>query len=59
MRWKRLLFLLILVALVVAGIWFLVVRMEREAPLLSTDAELEFIGKKPMKWDGMQNFLRR
>jgi murein DD-endopeptidase MepM/ murein hydrolase activator NlpD len=45
MNWKKMFVLLALLFFVGAGVWFLVVRMEREAPSLSFDEELEYIGK--------------
>lgn len=46
MRWKRLISLLLLVMAVAAGIWFVAVRMEREAPSLSFEDELRYVGRE-------------
>jgi hypothetical protein len=46
MRWKRLVPPLLLVLAVAAGIWFVVVRMEREAPSLSFEDELRYVGRE-------------
>ena len=45
MRWKRIVPLLLVLA-VAAGIWFVVVRMEREAPSLSFEGELRYVGRE-------------
>jgi len=45
MNWKKIFILLALLFIVGAGVWFLVVRMEREAPTLSFEEELKYIGK--------------
>jgi murein DD-endopeptidase MepM/ murein hydrolase activator NlpD len=45
MNWKKMFVLLTLIFFVGAGVWFLIVRMEREAPALSFDEDLKFIGK--------------
>jgi murein DD-endopeptidase MepM/ murein hydrolase activator NlpD len=46
MRWKKLIPPLLLILAVAAGIWFVVVRMEREAPSLSFEGELRYIGRE-------------
>ncbi len=45
MRWKRVLFLLIVLAALGAAGWFVAVRMEREAPAISFAEEPAFIGR--------------
>lgn len=46
MRWKRVFFLLVMVALLGGGTWFFLTRMEREKPEIGFAEELKFIGKK-------------
>lgn len=45
MRWKKIMTLLFLLAFIGVGVWFLVVRMEREEPTLFFEGELKYIGK--------------
>ena len=46
MRWKRVMFLFVLVAALCGGTWFFFTRMEREAPVINFAEELRYIGKK-------------